>query len=631
MAEVAVSVAAKLAEYLVDPTLQQLQYLFCVGKITRNVEVRKWELILTQGKVQERVQEAINKTERIDGEVNKWKSDVKNLIAELDKLEEKLKANNGCCFRRWCPTWRRYCLCKELAKITQRMVELNMESDNFNPFSHPTIIPGIEYHSSPNFTFFNSTQRAFDDLLKALKDDGNSIIGLWGMGGSGKTTLVTEVGKEAKESKLFDRVVKTTISQNLEIRKVQGEIADMLGLKLEEESDIGRAKRLALRLQRGERILIILDDVWAKLNLEDIGIPFGGNDQRNCKIVLTTRRQDVCTLMNCGNNVIQLGMLEEDEAWELFQTHANVDGGAKEVVAREVAKECKGLPIAIVAVGTCLKAKGLDEMEVVLHKLKHSKPIDHEDKSVRDAFACLELSYSYLKSKEAKSLFLMCAMFPEDHKIVIEDLFRYGIGLGLCEDAESFAIVRSQVTTAIGVLIDSSLLMYSLNLKGEKCVKMHDMVRDVALWISSNMKGTIKVNYAKELNGFLDDDVVKDCYAVSSWYHQWKSLEFPSQLNAPKLDILLLHSTSSLDLSHASFEGAKGLKVVAIISKGYSHFSRLPSLMVKPQSIQQLSNLRTLRLRGWYLGDISFVVSLTRLEILDLQGSKFEKLPNGIE
>ncbi|XP_054818182.1 uncharacterized protein LOC129317821 isoform X2 [Prosopis cineraria] len=625
MAEVGVSVAAKLAEYLVDPTLQQLEYLFCVGKITKNVRIKKEKLMLTQERVQARVQEAINKTERIDGVVNKWMDDVQSLIADLENLEEKLKVNNGC-FKRWCPIWRRYCLCKELAKITQRMVVLNTESGNLNPFSHPTIIPGIEYHSSPNFTFFNSTQRAFDDLLEALKDDGNSIVGLWGMGGSGKTTLVTEVGKEAKESKLFDRVVKITISQNLEIRKVQGEIADMFGLDLKEKSEIGRAQRIAERLQSGERILIILDDVWGKLNLEDIGILFGGNHQRNCKIVLTTRRKEVCTLMNCGN-IIRLDILKEDEAWTLFQTHANVDAGAKEVVAREVAKECKGLPIAIVAVGTCLKAKGLDEMKVVLHKLKHSKPIDHEDKSVRDAFACLELSYSYLKSKEAKSLFLMCAMFPEDHKIVIEDLFRYGVGLDLCKDVDSFEIARSYVATAIEILVDSSLLMYSPNFRGERQLTMHDVVRDVALWIASNQDCAIKVNCTKELEEFLDDDVVKDCYAIGSWYHHKESLQFPSQLNAPKLEILLLHSTLSLDLSHASFEGAKGLKVVAIINKGYS----LPSLMVKPQSIQQLSNLRTLRLRCWDLGDISFVVSLTRLEILDLQGSKFEKLPNGIE
>ncbi|KAI9079535.1 hypothetical protein K1719_038507 [Acacia pycnantha] len=514
MAEVGVSVAAKLAEYLVGPTVRQLQYLFCVGKITRNVEIRKEELILKQGRVQERVQEAINRTERIDDEVNKWKSDVKSLIAEVENLEEELKANNGC-LRGLRPTWRRYCLCKKLAKTTKRMIDLNTKSDCFNPFSHPVIIPDIEYHTSQNFKLFDATQMAFDQLWEALKEDGSFTIGIWGMGGSGKTTLVKEVGKKAKESQLFDRVVLTTISQSPDIRKIQGEIADMLGLKLEEESEIGRAKRIALRLQSEERILIILDDVWTKLNLEDIGIPSGGNYQRSCKVVLTTRRLRVCTSMDCQER-IQLDLLKEDEAWTLFQTYANVDETA-----------------------------------------------------------------------------------------------------------------RRDVRITIDYLIDSSLLMDNFsksNVHTQKYVKLHDMVRDVALWIASKEHRTIMLNCTEELDNLIVDEAIKDCYDFSSWYNNNRLLQFLSQFHAPKLEFLLLCSSELLDISHATFEGTKGLKALIIMCTKWP-----PKIELQPQSIQHLSNLRTLRLQNWNLRYISFVVSLTRLEILDLQGSEFARVPDGIE
>ncbi|XP_028800064.1 probable disease resistance protein At4g27220 [Neltuma alba] len=481
MAEVGASVAAKLAEYLVHPTLQQLQYIFYVSKITGNVDIKKRKLILKHGKVQECAQEAINRTERNDGEVNKWKNDVNSLIAGVEKLAEELRANSGC-LQGWCLTWRRHCLCKMLAKTTQRMIDLDIKSDHFNPFSHPVTISNIDYHSSQNFKLFNSTQKAFDPLWEALQDDGNSMIGLWGMGGSGKTTLVKEVGNKAKKSQLFDRVVLTAVSQSLDIRKIQGEIADTLGLELKEETEMGRAKRIALRLQSGERILIILDDIWAMLNLEDIGIPIERNHQRSCTVILTTRRLDVCTLMECQKK-IQLHLLKEDEAWTLFQTHANVDEAAKECVARAISREFKGLPIAIVAIGSCLKGKGVDEMNIVLCRLRNAKP-NNIDKGVRDAFACLELSYDFLATLEAQRLLLICAMFPEDHDIVVEDLFRYGVGLGLCKDVDSFQTVRSQVKAAINYLIDSSLLMHSslkFNVDAPTHVKLHDMVRDVAL------------------------------------------------------------------------------------------------------------------------------------------------------
>ncbi|KAI9124871.1 hypothetical protein K1719_004198 [Acacia pycnantha] len=626
MAEVGISVGAKLAEYLVDPTLRQLQHLFCVGKITRNVETKKVELILKQGRVQERVEAAIKRTERIDDEVNKWKNEVVILIAEVENLVQELRANDGC-FQRWRPTWRKYRLCKVLAKKAQHMIELNTKSDQLEPFSHHVIVPDIEYHSSKDFVFFKSTKISHDELWEALQDDDNSMIGLWGMGGSGKTTLVKEVGKKAKESGLFDRVIITTVSQTPNITKIQGEIADFLGLELKEETEVGRARRISMKLQSPkEQILIILDDVWATLNLEDIGNPFGAEGPRNHKVLLTSRRKEICTLMEC-QKTIPLGLLTEDEAWDLFQTHAKVDDCAREV-AQEIAMECKGLAIAIVAMGKCLKGKGLDEANVVLHRLRRSKPID-VDKGGSDAFTCLKLSYDYLRIVEAKLLFLMCAMFPEDHEIIIEDLFRYGVGLGLCEDADSFEIARSQIISAINVLIDSSLLMYSLNIRNKKCVTMHDMVRDVALWIASKEHRTILVDCAKELSELLGDETRKDCYAISSWNKKNESLQFPSQLDAPKLEFLLLNSSKPLDLSNASFEGVKGLKVVALRNDQFFDLRKVALLSLK--SIQQLSNLQTLRLQGWDLGDISFVVSLKRLEILDLNASKFKKVPNGIE
>ncbi|KAK4275855.1 hypothetical protein QN277_018870 [Acacia crassicarpa] len=626
MEEVGVSVAAKLAEYLVNPTLRQLQYLFCVGKITRNVEIRKEELILKQGRVQARVQEAINKTERIDDEVNKWKSDVKSLIAKVENLDEELKANNRC-LRGWCPTWRRYCLCKKLAETTKRMIDLSTKSNCFSTFSHVVIIPDIQNHTSQNFKLFNATKMAFDQLWKAVNDDCSFMIGLWGMGGAGKTTLVEEVGKKAKELQLFDRVVLVTISQSPNITEKQHEIADKLGFTLEEKSEIGRAKRIKLLLQSREELLIILDDVWTKQNIEDIGIPSVGTYQRSCKVVLTTRLSNMCALMEC-QEIIQLGLLEKDEAWTLFQTYANVSDDAK-VVAQEIAMECKGLPIAIKALGTCLKGKGVEEMNVMLSKLRNARLDNIVGEDVRRAYRCLVLSYNYLETSEARKLLLMCAMFPEDHNIVVEDLFAYGVWLDLCSNVDPFEAARSEVRTTINYLINSSLLMDNSsksNVHTPKYVKLHDMVRDVVLWIASKEHGTIKVNCTEELNKLIVDEAINDCYAFSSWYTNNRLVQFPSQFNAPKLKFLLLRSSELLDIPHATFEGTKGLQTLIIMGRRWGS-----KIELQPQSIQHLSNLRTLRLQDWNLCDISFVVSLTKLEILDLQGSEFARVPDGIE
>ncbi|KAI4315947.1 hypothetical protein L6164_023970 [Bauhinia variegata] len=335
MAEVGISVAAKGAEYLVQPLIHQGQYLFCGNKILKSLEDKKQELILTQSNVLIGVEEAKRKTERIEDVVEKWSTEVQSLLEEVEKLEQHIKANS--CFQVWCPTWRRYHLNKRMVKNTKMMIEVNNKG-NFKIFARFATLPGIYYSSTEGFTFFESTKLAYAQLLEALQDDGIYRIGLYGIGGSGKTTLVTEVGKTAKESNLFDGVVAVTVSQTQNIRNIQGQMADMLNFKLEEETEEGRAQRLHMRLKQEKKILVIVDDVWGEFNLKDIGIAFDICHNGSCKVILTTRRKRVCTLMDC-QKMIMLKLLNEDEAWALFQKHAHIDDQSSLSLLNSVARE----------------------------------------------------------------------------------------------------------------------------------------------------------------------------------------------------------------------------------------------------------------------------------------------------
>ncbi|WRX28535.1 NB-ARC - like 10 [Theobroma cacao] len=90
----------------------------------------------------------------------------------------------------------------------------------------------------------------------------------------------------------------------------------------------------------------------------------------SCKIFLTTHLKQVCTRLKCQKEV-QLNILSEHEVWALFKGNA----GLKDVtspfndVAREVAGECKGLPLAIVTLGRALKDETLDDREIRIEEL----------------------------------------------------------------------------------------------------------------------------------------------------------------------------------------------------------------------------------------------------------------------
>ena len=58
------------------------------------------------------------------------------------------------------------------------------------------------------------------------------------MGGVGKTTLVKEISRIAKDSKLFDEVLMASESQTSNVIDIQNRMADMLGLKIKANSKV---------------------------------------------------------------------------------------------------------------------------------------------------------------------------------------------------------------------------------------------------------------------------------------------------------------------------------------------------------------------------------------------------------
>ncbi|XP_071741180.1 disease resistance protein UNI-like [Rutidosis leptorrhynchoides] len=234
---------------------------------------------------------------------------------------------------------------------------------------------------------------------------------------------------------------------------------------------------------KGEKILIILDDVWEKLDLEELCIPSGINHMY-CKILLTSRSKDVCDRMNAQSKIC-VNSLPFKEAWILFK---HVVGNKVETdislksVALKVVEECGGLPLVIDVIGNTLKNRDVNSWKAALTQLQKNAPADI-DPSIRKAFINLKLSYDYLENEEAQSCFLQCSMFPEDSKILLEDLVHYRVGLEKIKEVESMEDARSRVQNAINILKSSSLLL-DANVP-EHYVKMHDVVHDVALLIAN--------------------------------------------------------------------------------------------------------------------------------------------------
>ncbi|XP_024190269.2 probable disease resistance protein At4g27220 [Rosa chinensis] len=171
------------------------------------------------------------------------------------------------------------------------------------------------------------------------------------------------------------------VSQNPDLIKIQETFAELLGFKLE-KTEIGRAIKLKEKIMRGTGILMILDDIWKRIVFSGIGIPSHNELQRcNSKVLLTTRKLSVCHSMDCHAN-IHLNILSEEDSWSLFVKEArkSFDKSSNFYdVARKVASECAGLPIALIAVARALRDEGLDGWKEAARRLKASQPAIPED------------------------------------------------------------------------------------------------------------------------------------------------------------------------------------------------------------------------------------------------------------
>jgi disease resistance protein RPS2 len=609
------SVVSKIAELLVEPAIKQFRYMFCFNNFVQEFDEQMMNLALAFYRLQDAVNVAERNAEEIEIDVNTWLENAKNEIESVSRLQNE-KGKIGKCST-WCPnSMRQFKLSKALAKKTETLRKLEENSRKFPKVSHKAPLQEIKFLPSKEFTLSGSSEEAFKQIMKALKDDKVNMIGLYGMGGVGKTTLVKEVGRRAKELHLFDEVLIATVSQNPNVTGIQDRMADSLDLKFDKNSKEGRANELWQRLQ-GKKMLIVLDDVWKDIDFQEIGIPFG-DAHRGCKILLTTRLEKICSSMDCQEKVF-LGVLSENEAWALFKINAGLRDEDSDLnrVAKEVARECQGLPLALVTVGRALRDESAVKWKKVSKQLKNSQFPDMEQIDDRkNAYACLKLSYDYLKSKETKSCFLLCCLFPEDYDIPIEDMTRYAVGYGLHQDAESIEDAREQVYEAIKDLKSCCML---LGTETEEHVKMHDLVRDVAIWIASSEEYGFMVKAGIGLLEWpMSNKSFEGCTTMSLMGN--KLAELPEELVCPQLKVLLLELDDDLNVPERFFEGMKAIEVLSL--KGGC---------LSLQSLQFSTNLQSLLLRWCECKDLIWLRKLQRLEILGFMWcASVEELPDEI-
>lgn len=603
------SLATELAKCAGSALGPQIGYLIFCKKKNKELLRKIEHLSAMKINVEQEVSAATRKGDMPGQVVNNWLKKVTSVVNESTQLNAKISEINSC-FSGWCCA--RYHLGKRVYMMIKDVAELLNEGKTWVDLATPVAMQDMEMTTMRDFEAFESTEIAMDEVKKALKNDQVSIIGVHGMGGIGKTTLMRKIGSEVKTDRSFDVVVMVAVSQKQDIKRIQNEIAGDLSINFGQEGVESRARRLMARLKLEQKVLIILDDIWSGLDLAVVGIPWG-EDHPGCKIVLTTRREEVCNAMATQKNV-ELECLSDSDSWNLFRKNAGQEVDSPNLIklAKDVAKQCKGLPVALVTLGRAMRGKDPTMWEDVLQQLMESNFNHIEGMDVK-VVGAIKLSYDYLPYEETKSIFLFCCLFPEDHQISMDELVRYMIGEGIISEVN---IDRSKrkLNTAVHYLTSSHLL-----LKGDKggYILMHDVIRDVAINIATGERGFI-VRAGWGLEGWPEKEVLRNCKRLSLMGNELRDL--PPRPECPSLLTLALSGCEMLkDIPESFFEEMKNL---VNLDLSHTPISSLPS------SLTCLENLRTLCLDGCSgLRDASLIGRLSTLEVISLQKMSIDILP----
>ncbi|XP_054817637.1 probable disease resistance protein At1g61310 [Prosopis cineraria] len=275
-----VNLGAGVVANLVTTVAREARHCYKFNKIVKDLEVEQNNLRSTRESMQVQVRKAKANTYEPTEVTREKLKKVEDLLEEAKKLKGKAEASKSCC-NAVLPNWIcRYIVGKKVAGVTEEMKQLNENWGQNLLFAHRQSLQPMRM--SEDFIFFESREKGLERLLMALKDDENTRIGLHGMGGCGKTSLLRAVQESVRDLKLFDKIAFVTVSKRQKTT-IQQDIASWL--ELDFGTEIGgedtRATRLSMGFAGDKKYLIILDDVWEVLQFDKIGIPLG----KNCKVL----------------------------------------------------------------------------------------------------------------------------------------------------------------------------------------------------------------------------------------------------------------------------------------------------------------------------------------------------------
>ncbi|KAI5341825.1 hypothetical protein L3X38_009700 [Prunus dulcis] len=264
----------------------------------------------------------------------------------------------------------------------------------------------------------NEDKNAIKQLLfDTISEENVSIISIVGFGGLGKTALAQLVFNDLEVQTYFELKMWICVSNVFELYILVKQIIQSATNNIAKSLEIDLLQKELREIIDGKRYLLVLDDVWNDNREKWFGLQNllmdGG---KGSKILITTRSEKVAKITDTSKSYNLRG-LSEEQSWFLFKKMAFQDGkeptsSTIKALGEEIARKCKGVPLAIRTIGRMLYTRD-PETEWSAFKNNKLSTIRQEENDILPTF---QLRYDVLPS-HLKHCFAYCSLFPPDYEI----------------------------------------------------------------------------------------------------------------------------------------------------------------------------------------------------------------------
>ncbi|KAF8016464.1 hypothetical protein BT93_H1856 [Corymbia citriodora subsp. variegata] len=411
--------------------------------------------------------------------------------------------------------------------------------------------------------------------LLSMGSDDVRMIGIWGTGGLGKTTIAKDVynsiASQFDGCSFLPNVRETSSKPNGLVHLQKTLLSEILWKEnLLVSSVYGGAYMIRDRLCC-RKVMLVLDDVdhGNQLNALARECKWFGKGSR---IIVTTR--DKHLLNSHGiNRVYEVKPLDQGEAFELLSSHAFKGNRTEDMSKdhRDIAfSYAKGLPLAIVVLGDLLCGRSRDLWESILKKLAKDPN--------KDINSVLKISFDALEDNE-RDIFLdiVCFFKGREREYVTKVLDSCGL----------------DTLIGIQILIERSLLTIV-----DRTVQMHDLIQQMGQDV---VKKECPNNPSKRSRLWCYDDV-------------YEVLSATTGPNNVKGIVLRLQRPAKLHISPSAFTHMRNLKLLIILNA-----------RISGGTICLPNDLRWLECDKFHLSTLKFSDGPKKLVCFDVCGSQIKK------